>query len=301
MNPNFTRKFFAVCAALFLALRIFAADTNAPAAATRDEVANNYLQIQAQLHATQLALEQNQQAAVDAAQSNAAVLAARLQSLEQSVATQRVNDADAARRTQQLMLMMAGGFGLAGLAIMLLMVYFQWRAFTQLAQISTRQHAAIADASAVHQLAAPGRATVQNSNARLLDVVGQLERKIIDLESGSSLLAAAAGAKAVDLFAEGQRLLDANQPQKALELFDHFLSAQPEHAEALVKKSVALEKLGRLPEALDCCDRALARNGATTLAFLQKGGVLNQLNRHDEALNCFEQALLAQEKNGKVS
>ena len=301
MNLNFNRKFFTVCAGVFLAARIFAADTNAPTAITRAEVADNFLHLQEQIHATQLAINQNQQAAVDAAQSNANVLAERLKLLEQSVANQRANDTDAARRTQQLTLLMAGAFGLAGLGIMLLLVYFQWRAFTQLAQISAQQHAAIANASAVHQLAAPGRATVESSNTRLLDVVGQLERKIIDLENSSSLLAEAAGTKAVDLFAEGQQLLDANQPQKALELFDRFLSAHPDHAEALVKKAGALDKLGRLPEALDCCDRAIARNGDFALAFLLKGGVLNKLNRHEEALNCFERALLAQEKHGKVN
>src|ERR1039457_1962421 len=142
MNHHFNRKLFAVGAALLLAARIFAADTNQPAAVTRDEMANNYLQIQEQIHATQLAIEQNQEAALESAQSNATVLAARLQSLEQSVARQRAGDADAARKTQQLTLMMAGAFGLAGLGIMLLMVYFQWRAFTQLAQIFSRQHAA---------------------------------------------------------------------------------------------------------------------------------------------------------------
>ena len=191
---------------------------------------------------------------------------------------------------------MAGVFGLAGLGIMALMFYFQWRAFSQIAEISAQQQVALANAGAVHQLAAPGRAAVETSNARLLDVVGQLERKIIELENGSSLLAGAADVKSAYALDEGQKLLDAGQPQKALELFDRFLATQPDHTEALVKKAAALEKLGRLPEALGVCDRAIGRDGTFTLAFLQKGGLLNQLGRHDEALNCFEQALLAQKK-----
>jgi tetratricopeptide (TPR) repeat protein len=179
---------------------------------------------------------------------------------------------------------------------MALMFYFQWRAFSQIAEISAQQQVALANAGAVHQLAAPGRAAVETSNARLLDVVGQLERKIIELENGSSLLAGAADVKSAYALDEGQKLLDAGQPQKALELFDRFLATQPDHTEALVKKAAALEKLGRLPEALGVCDRAIGRDGTFTLAFLQKGGLLNQLGRHDEALNCFEQALLAQKK-----
>ena len=100
-------------------------------------------------------------------------------------------DAEAARKMQQLTLFLAGAFGLAGLGIMLLMVYFQWRAFTQLAQLAAPSQAAIANADAVHQLAAPGRATVETSNSRLLDVVGQLERRIIELESDHVVLEAA--------------------------------------------------------------------------------------------------------------
>ena len=296
MNLNFYRKFFAAVAAVLLAARMFAADTNAVPGITRDEVAANYLHIQEQIHESQLAIEQNQQAAVDAAKSNAAALAVRLQSLEQTVAAQHGSDAEAARKTQQLTLFLAGTFGLVGLGIMLLMVYFQWRAFSQLAEISARQHAAFANTEAVHQLAAPGRVTVETSNNRLLDVVGQLEKRIHELESGQRLLPEIAVVKAPGLLDEGQKFLDANQPQPALEFFEKFLAAQPNHAEALVKKAAALEKLGREPEALVCCDRAIALDGKLVIAHLHKGGVLNRLRRYDEALNCYEQALLAQEK-----
>ncbi len=280
----------------FLAARILAADLDGGAPVTRDDMANNYLQIQEQIHATQLAVESNQQAVLNAAQSNANVLAARLQSLEQSVAKQRVNDADAARKTQQLTLMMAGAFGLAGLGIMLLMVYFQWRAFTQLAQISSRQHAAIANADAVHQLAAPGRATVDASTAQLLNVVGRLEQRINELESGQKLLPEIAQAKPPDLLTDGQKFLDANAPLKALECFDKFLSAHPAHAEAQTKRAMALEKLGRDDEALASYNRAIAADSTLVIAHLHKGGLLNRLRRYDEALNCYEQALLGQDK-----
>ena len=300
MNKNFFRKFFAVSTGVFLAARILAADTNAPAGVTRDEVAENYLHLQEQIHETQLAIESNQQAAVDAAQSNANALALRLQSLEQTVAKQRTNDADAARKTQQLTLLMAGAFGLAGLGIMLLMVYFQWRAFTQLAQISSRQHAALANTDAVHQLAAPGRATVEASNAQLLNVVSRLEQRITELESGQKLLPEIAAAKPADLLAEGQKFFDANSPLKALECFDKFLTAHPERAEALVKKAGALEKLNREDEALACYNRAIAADGTLVIAHLHKGGLLNRLRRYDEALNCYEQALVAQDKKPGV-
>lgn len=291
-----------VVAGLLLAINVWAEDTNIiaevskPETVTRDDVSNNYLQIQEQIHATQLAIEQGRLAALNAANSNAAALAVRLQSLEQSVATQRANDAEAARKSQQLILILAGAGGLAGLGMMLLMVYFQWRAFTQLAAISTPQPAALANASAVHQLAAPGRATVETANARLLDVVGQLEKRIHELESGQKVLPGMAAADSTDLLAEAQKFLDAQQPQLALESVAAVLLAHPQHAEALVKQAVALEKLGRPDEALASCDQAIAADDTLALAHLHKGGLLNRLRRYDEALDCYERALLAQEK-----
>ena len=296
MNLRFCQKLFSVCASLFLTAQLFAADTNGVAPVTRDEMANNYLQIQEQLHATQLAIEQNQEAALEMAQSNALVLQARLQALEQTVASRHASDADAARKTQQMTLLMAGAFGLVGLGVMLLMVYFQWRAFTQLAQISSHQHAAIANAEAVHQLAAPGRATVDASTAQLLNVVERLEQRISELEGGQKLLPEIANVKPADSLAEGQKFLDANNPQKALECIDRFLSAHPDRADALVKRAAALEKLGRDEDALACYNRAIAADNSLVIAHLHKGGLLNRLRRYDEALNCYEQALLGQEK-----
>ena len=104
--------------------------------------------------------------------------------LEQAVQNQRANETDAARKTQQLTLMLAGVFGLIGLGVMLLMIYYQWRAFKQIAEISTQQNLFMAQAGAVHQLTGPARATVEISNSRLLNVVGQLEHKIRALENG---------------------------------------------------------------------------------------------------------------------
>jgi tetratricopeptide (TPR) repeat protein len=297
-----TRNFFLfplLLAAALLAGGNAFAQTNVATVFTNDATAQSYLEIQAQLHATQLAIDANRQLAAEDARKNADALAARLQSLEDTVAAQRAADAESARRSQQFTLLITMIFGVAGLAILLLMVFFQWRAFTQIAQVSAQQQLALANAGAVHQLAAPGRAAVEVSNARLLDVVGQLEKKILELESGRPLLAAAPAENSANALADGQKFLDANQPQPALEVFEKFLAAQPAHPEALVKKAAALEKLGRLEDALACCDRALAGNALFTGALLAKGGLLNKLGRHAEAIDCFEQTLLAQEKKAR--
>jgi len=308
MNLPFSQKLLTAVTGVFLAAQLFAADTNTnewatPTAVTREEVANNYLHIQEQIHESQLAIQKSQQTALetqqtalDAAKSSADALAARLQSLEDTVAKQRASDAEAARKTQQTTLYLAGAFGLAGLGIMLLMVYLGWRAFTQLAQISSQQNNALTNGNTVHQLAAPGRATVETANVQLLGVVDRLERRINELESGQKMLPEIVTAKPSDLLSEGQKHLDANAPLKALECFDKFLVAHPERAEALVKRAAALEKLGREEEALQCYNRAIAADASLVIAHLHKGGLLNRLRRYDEALNCYEQALLAQEK-----
>ena len=199
---------------------------------------------------------------------------ARIAQLEQAISTQRAGDVDAARRTQQLTLYLVGSFGFAGLLILLLMGYFQWRAFSQLAEISAHHAAMIEASEGVHQLAAPGRATVETSNARLLDVVGRLEKRILELESGGRLLAGPS-AKSIDPLAEGQKFLD---------------------AEAHVKKASALEKLGRTDEALAFCDRAISADASLVTAYLHKGGLLNKLARYEESLKCYEQAMLVQDK-----
>ena len=207
----------------------------------------------------------------------------------------------AAAGAARLTLIIAGAFGLAGLCVLLLMGWFQWRAFSQLAEISSRHVTALATVQDVHQLAAPGRATVEISNARLLDIVGQLEKKILELESGGRLLAGP-DVKSANPLAEGQQWLDAGDAQKALECFEKILSAQPQNGAALVKKAAALDKLGRTDEALAFCDRAIAVDGAlTTSALLQKGGLLNRLSRYEEALKCYEQAMQAKEQKSSKS
>ncbi|HEV2695204.1 MAG TPA: hypothetical protein VG347_20085, partial [Verrucomicrobiae bacterium] len=88
MNLPFSQKLLTAVACVFLATQLFAADTTnewATPGVTREEVANNYLHIQEQIHESQLAIQKDQQAALDAAKNNADALAARLQSLEDTV------------------------------------------------------------------------------------------------------------------------------------------------------------------------------------------------------------------------
>jgi tetratricopeptide (TPR) repeat protein len=308
MNMMSRLNFLLVCAGILLGARAFTAETNLvatpPAADTATQaVVNSNLQIQEQLHATLLAIENSRQQAEAEAATNTAVLTARIQALEQTITDQRASEIEAARKTQQLALFMAGTFGLIGLGIMLLMVYFQWRVFTQLIKISTWQpsglalgnHRALPLVEAASELAAPGRATVESSNGRLLGAAEPATPSAAD-KNGTPSDANDREECVANLITEGQSLLNANEPQKALECLDVALQLQPKHAGALVKKAGALEKLGRLDDAIACYDHAIEADGSMTIAYLHKGGLFNRMARYDEALRCYEQALQTQEK-----
>ncbi len=317
MNATLRRNFLIVFACSAFNAGVFA-DTNSTVAALPPEASNGLLQIQQQLHDTQLAIEQNRRQAEAEARRNAEDAAARLQSLQQLIGAQRDGEIQAVQKTQQMILVVGLGFGslgLAGLLLMALMAYLQWRAVARLAElISLRQAEFALDPGRVGPALAAG-VTVDQSNARLFATVDQLEKRILELKrvtraplaettasagvpeaNGASRASSDRDECVANLVAEGQTLLATGEPQKALECFDGALELNPRHAEALVKKGGALEKLGRLDEAIACYNRAIEADEGLTIAYLHKGGLFNRLSRYDEALQCYERALQTQEK-----
>jgi tetratricopeptide (TPR) repeat protein len=314
--------FSMVCAGLFFGAPIFAAETNfisAPAVSdlATQSMVNGYLQIQAQLHDAQLAIEKNREEAAAAAKQNEEEMAARIQKLEDNLAAQRAADNEVAQKNQQITLMLAVVFGLIVVAAVLFMAYLQWRAVARLVELSARRSPEFSFGGNAAPLMSS--AIVEQSNARLSGAVDLLQKRILELEQSiraplaENVPAATNGLHkqadsqngspaandrdecVANLLVEGQSLLDAQQPDKALECFEVALGLEPEHAEALVKKGGALEKLGRTDEAIACYDRAIAADGTLTIAHLHKGGLFNRLARYDEALQCYEQALRTQE------
>lgn len=324
MKLGFSRIIALACLAGLFAMRCPADDTNSiPStpttppttppvdAAAQQAALNGYLQIQAQLHDTQMALEKSR----EEARQNAADTAARIQALEDTLATQRANELLTAQKNQQSMFIMAGAFGLTVLAAVLFMVYLQWRAVTRLVEINGSRAVGLlpGNGRGAHPLLTS--TAVADANTRLFGAVDQLQKRILELEQGSrAALAEGSSATATapppagnpetnghgdriaGMIADGQTLLNANEPEKALRLFDEALAIDPKHADALIKKGGALEKLERFNEAAACYDRVIESGGPATMAYLQKGGMFNRLARYDEALKCYEQALQAQEK-----
>jgi tetratricopeptide (TPR) repeat protein len=294
-----------------------------------------YLQLQEQLHATQLTIERGRKEADAAANENAKAFAARLQNIEQSLSLQRGQELDVMRSSNKAMLLVAGLFAALGFLAMIFMAYFQWRTISRLAEISAALPVAHAFGMTPPIPAFgegdghPGAAgQAQRSNQRLLGTIEQLEKRIHQLEhlsqptpppaaalvqgaSNSAALPdanvspAAMGeatastdtARITVLLSKGQSLLNLDQADEALACFDQVLALDANHPEALVKKGAALERLQRLDEAIACYDRAIAADNSLTVAYLYKGGLFNRMERFGEAIACYEQALRTQENH----
>jgi len=313
----------------------FGAESTSPTVTTgRAEETNaqdtlrSYLQLQEQLHATQLAIERNRKEADAAAAENAKVFTARLQSIEQALASQRAQELEAMQSSNKVMLIVAGAFAALGFLAMLFMAYFQWRTINRLAEISAAlplAHALGAGSSLgalgageAHRLVG---GPAEQSNQRLLGALERLEKRIYHFEhpapppapnggspnqeanpaappSGTAAADAAAApeaARITELLGKGQSCLNRDQAEEALACFNQILALDAHHPEALVKKGAALERLRKLDEAISCYDQAIAADSSLTVAYLYKGGLFNRMERFSEALECYEQALRTQE------
>jgi tetratricopeptide (TPR) repeat protein len=305
---------------LFWGTQTLADGTNPIPTFANTDAVNAFLQIQAQLHETQMSVESNR-AETAAFQQNTAALVTDIKLLQQNIADQRDSQSESLRKAEQILLLVAG-IGMVALLLVVIMVFLQLRAATRLIELAMAPSALnaprtmpVVETAAV--LPPSARAALEFSNARLLGVIERLEKRILELEhSTHTPLAESNGnghgngngngfentpetpeeRRVTDLIVEGQLFLDTNKADKALTCFDAVLESQPDMAEALIKKANALEKLERMDDAIACYDRAIEAEDSATTALLQKGGLLNRLARYEEALQCYERALRTQEK-----
>jgi tetratricopeptide (TPR) repeat protein len=301
------------------------------------EFLRTFLQLQEQMHATRLALEQTRKENEQASMRTWEVLSARLQAIENALVSQRNREFESMRGANWVLLLLAGTLAVAGFGAMLLMAYFQWRTVNGLAAISTvlptrglSPRALLAGVPVVEP-EPPSAGPVAQSSSRLLGALEQLERRLFSLErhaqpalnqgtpepkggptpmahtNGNGHEADAASpapdetpeqARVRKLLAAGQELLDEDKVDHALAAFEQVLASDPRHAEALVKKGNALERLQKLDAAVACYDAAIAADSSLTIAYLHKGGLFNRMEKFGEALECYEMALRTQEIRG---
>jgi len=293
----------------------------------------SYLQLQEQLHATQLAVERTRAEAEQTSTQNMEALANRLKTIEESLAVRRSKELDAMQSSNHTMLIVAGCFAGMGFVAMLLMGYFQWRTVSRLAELSAMLPANGEFLNGRRPLAiGPGETSLvstgqpERQNLELMETIQRLEKRVRELEvmdvhssgnGGSSHTVEATQAQEANgdsanhkpspavepshldsLIGKGQSLLNMDKAEEALAMFDEALATVPDDPETLIKKGIALEKLRKLNEAIECYDRAIAADSSMTIAYLHKGGLFNRMERFNEALECYEKALHTQEKRG---
>ena len=263
--------------------------------AADEQALRSYLEVQAKLHSTLLAIEQARQEASASSASNAALLAERLHQLESALATQRLLERDTADQSNRTLLIAAGGFAGLGVLALGLVIFYQMRGMTRLAEIATALPMARGFAPG-WSLPAPGAgdsslALVAGSHAggaeadaaRLLGVIDRLERRIQELEN-----TAHAGPTVPDQATKADKVVPSS-------------AARGAPTASLLDRAKALEKLQRHGEALACCDEVLAAEPTLTQAWLLKAAQLQALGREKEALRCYEAALLGLEAAGRAT
>jgi len=272
-------------------------------------------QIQEQLQAMQLAAEQSHKEAKQEATQNVAAIAAGLQAFQETFSAQRAEELGALQSSNQTMLVVAGTLAGIGILAMLILSYFQSRTSNCLAHICSAVPTNCGPGPGLGRLAR-GNPTEQ-SNRRLLGALEQLDQRIHEFKraigsdgNGDSARGATRAAGDPEssrvgenggiplLLDKANSLMSLGNTEAALAIYDEVLVLDPDHAEALVKKGAALERLQKLNEAIECYDRAIAVDSSMTTAYLYKGGLYNRLERFKEALQCYEKALHTHDQRG---
>jgi tetratricopeptide (TPR) repeat protein len=328
-----------VCCLLVLSSLGNGAGSNSPAvtelSSNSQDTLRAYLQLQEQIHITQLAIERNRQATEAEAARNAEATSNRLAAIELFLSGQREHEQEAIRSNNKTVLIAAGVFAVLGFAGMLFTAWLQWRAANRFSDLTASSHMTRALLPGWPQLlpggeppASAGAAPVATpamtaANERFIETINLLEKRIKALEHtadpvfdadangtetatngthisagepASDALPGDQAARITLLLGKGQSLLNMDQTEEAVACFDEVLGLDNNNTDALVKKGVALERQRKLEEAIECYDRAIAADNSITIAYLYKGGIYNRLERFSEALECYEKALHTQEK-----
>jgi tetratricopeptide (TPR) repeat protein len=267
------------------------------------EPIQSFLQMQTELHATQLAIEQSRKETREAAAQNVEALTKGLQSIEQKFSSERVQELEALQvagqamqRSNKEMILVVGALAVMAFLAMLIMSYLQWRTSSSLAAMSAAwptalEYSAGAAVPTLNAVDLPGdrSRSVERSNQRLLVAIQQLEERIhvlgqrarAELVSGNGAGSlggnGGSGARSND-----KRLAGAAE-----------LARKDEHsriAELLSQAHAMLE--GNNPEAaLVCIDEVLALEPDHSEALVKKGATLERLQKLNEAIQCYDRAI----------
>ncbi|HWX21533.1 MAG TPA: tetratricopeptide repeat protein [Candidatus Binatia bacterium] len=287
----------------------FGAESNAPPAELKSQETNSqetlrsYVHLQEQIHAAQLAIEQNRQEARVAAEQTANALVDRLKTLEEGLATQRSRELDvmqnvnsAMQNSNRNMFVVGAAFAGIGFLAVLSMAYFQWRAVSRLAEISAALPATRALAAGPTLAALgpgdPPLVTVgpaEQSNLRLLEALERLEKRIFELEHTTGPAPAhdeqsGQGSSPGSAPSNGNGKDAAGSPDE---------SAESGRITMLLGKGQSMLNLDQAEAALACFDEVLTLDPGHTEALVKKGAALEQMQKLNEAIECYDRAIAA--------
>ena len=306
------------------------------AAIGSNDIERAYTQLQGQILDTQFAVIHAREEFHAAAAQEAITTSNRLQAVQESLLLQRTELAEARHMNSLLAVVVGVFavviFAAAGLAV----YFQSRAMNRISAELSASRGMVLAlSPGGTVQLRdkALSNGAVEQSNGRLLSLVEVLEKRIGDLEQTAGVRVKKGEAitnghtqRPAELILEtskdvtvpndvaapknmttpndvtagwmerAQSLLAADLPEDAMAYFDAILVTEPTNGEALRKKGMALEKMNRPQEALECYNRAIAAVSDPTMAHLQKGALCSQLEKHSEALESYEKALDTREK-----
>ncbi len=302
------------CLLAFSVPRALAVDTNASSSAVTDatnvqDTLRAYLQLQEQLHATQLAIERNRQEADSAAAHNAEALTARLEAVEQALTAARSREIEAMQNTNasiqksnQMLLIVAGTFAAIGFIAMFLTAFFQWRTIHRLAEISAALPMPQPLSPPPANLLASGDSnqltagSAESPNVRLLGAIDRLEKRILELEHTAQPVLKSVSSPSVGdttVTTNGGQLPKGNGQTPAIAQLELPSSENSARITLLLGKGQALLDLNNAEEALACFDEVLTLDRNHTEALVKKGTALEKLQKLDEAVECYDRAIAA--------
>lgn len=313
------QKFAILLALAFSPLWLPAADPAPPTPAVTTNVVvmepdpqllRSVLILQEQVRTTQRAVEQAREEAQSDSKRTADSMAARLNTIEQTLNTQREAELRELQQSTHKMIIIVGIATAVGFLAMMATGFMQMRAASRLTEAS-RQLAAL-PGPRFAELPAPSAAgtapALEDANAHLLGAIDRLEHRLEEMEATTGgTQTATNGHKTITtganntpqmatVLSKGQALLNLDKPDEALEQFDEALRIEPRNIEAWIKRGTALERLQRIDDAISSYDHAIEIDGSTATAYLFKAGVYNRQKKYAEALQCYEKALHAQQK-----
>lgn len=313
-------QIFALALALAVPFGAIGAESEplpSPKAATEEtnsqEMLRSYLQLQEQIHAIQLAVEQARQQTDAVTAQSAKNVSEKLDELGKELNAQRSREVDvmqssldSQQKSNSVMLIMAGSFATVGFAALALMAFFLWRAIQRLGELSSVLPAARAlNARSAIEVLGPGDTDLAHiqpadqASQRLAGAIDRLEKRICEIEhiAQSPLKSVPPTqpeftATAVPANGKGSPS-NGNASAPAHAAGGESSHANDSHVTVLLGKGESMLKLDNAEGALACFEEALSLETENADALVKKGTALEKLRQMDEALECYNQAIKA--------